>query len=137
MIAVRRDQIFQIVFGHGHRIERFINGLLEIGDLRFRGDDVNRRQLSFIDQTFVVLELCLGVADPVTLNLQISQGIGQVPISALHVGDDLDGPLAELRVGKREIALGDLDRPAVLIEPQTPEQRLCQAERNVRIRLRA
>jgi hypothetical protein len=33
--------------------------LFEIGDLRFRRDNINRRELTFFDETLIVLELLI------------------------------------------------------------------------------
>lgn len=41
-----------------------------------------------------MLELGLGVADRVTLDLQIAEGKGEVPIGLFGTGDDLDRALA-------------------------------------------
>ena len=62
-------------------VERVVNSLLKICHLRLGRDDVDRGELAFVNQSAIVFELPPRVANRVTLDLQISQGVCQIPIS--------------------------------------------------------
>jgi putative ABC transport system permease protein len=136
-VLLAGDQVLKVVLRDSDGVERFVNGLLEIRHLRFRGGDVDRGELPLLNEAFVVLVLALGVLDGVALHLQIAQGECEVPVGPLHVRDRFDRALAELSVGEREIPLRYLDRAAVLVEAAAAEERLRDARRDVRIELRA
>ena len=55
------------------RFLRRVNILLKCRHLRLRGDDVNRGEHSFFDETLVALDLKARLLDGINLHLKIAQ----------------------------------------------------------------
>src|ERR1700741_5080278 len=92
------NQVLQIVFRTRNILERRKEGLLKAGNLGLGSNHIDRRECALRDQTLVVLELRVCVADCVSLHLEISQSKHQVPISALHAADRFNSSLTELSI---------------------------------------
>ena len=71
IVLVRRDQIFQIIFGLPDNVESRRTLLFEIRDLCFGGDNIDRCKLSFFYKALVMFKLSFGIANAVALHLQV------------------------------------------------------------------
>src|SRR5262249_21253816 len=108
-------------------LDRFDGGLGFVRpslDLDSRRDHVNRRERALLDQSLVLRELSARQLDRLAFDLLVAQREDQVPVSPFDPGDDLDGALAELTVGKIEPLLGDLDLSPGLVDPAVAKERL-------------
>ena len=82
---------------------------LALFERRFSRAQIDGRSRSRLNLTAIVFKLCARQLNRVTRDSFVVDGKYQIPVSALHLIDDLDDALAELAVREVERFLGDLD----------------------------
>ena len=74
------------------------------------------------------------------MDLQIPEGVGQVPVGLLHIRDNVHRLLLQLRVRDVDVLAGDHDVAAVGVDRTIAEQRLregrCKIRRELRVERR-
>ena len=128
VIPVIQHDGFEGVLGIGERALSEEDVLLKSGGLGLGLHDVDGREKALFDLAAIAGVLLFGEADGFDLDGEVAVGVGELPVILNGLRDGFDDALTELCVGEPDVATGDFDAIAVVIEKQAPPERLGDVE---------